>query len=118
MDYIMPAQCSETQFRAMWTEFEWENKVNVNTNIQDLMEYMQHIMKSTNMACLTPEHALSGECGFLAANLYARSIFGGYDFAPPGWTFADTFRPHRRGCVGQHLPGKSRRKYHWTHQDT
>lgn len=28
------------------------------------------------MACLTPEHALSGECGFLAANLYARSIFG------------------------------------------
>lgn len=73
----MPAQCSETQFRAMWTEFEWENKVNVNTNITDLMEYLQHIMKSTNMACLTPEHALSGDCGFLAANLYARSIFGG-----------------------------------------
>lgn len=27
MDYIQPAQCSETQFRTMWTEFEWENKV-------------------------------------------------------------------------------------------
>ncbi|KAJ3129431.1 coatomer subunit beta [Physocladia obscura] len=76
MDYIKPAACTETQFRAMWTEFEWENKVNVNTNITDLHEYLKHIMKSTNMNCLTPEHALSGDCGFLAANLYARSIFG------------------------------------------
>ena len=28
------------------------------------------------MACLTPEAALMGECGFLSANLYARSLFG------------------------------------------
>ncbi len=28
------------------------------------------------MKCLTPEQALSGECGFMAANLYAKSIFG------------------------------------------
>ncbi|KAI9339975.1 adaptin N terminal region-domain-containing protein [Obelidium mucronatum] len=76
MDYIKPATCTETQFRSMWTEFEWENKVNVNTNITDLHEYLKHIMKSTNMDCLTPDHALSGDCGFLAANLYARSIFG------------------------------------------
>ncbi|KAJ3331044.1 coatomer subunit beta [Blyttiomyces sp. JEL0837] len=76
MDYIKPASCSEAQFRSMWTEFEWENKVNVNTNITDLHAYLNHIMKSTNMSCLTPDHALSGECGFLAANLYARSIFG------------------------------------------
>jgi coatomer subunit beta len=33
-------------------------------------------MKSTNMSCLTPEAALSGECDFLSANLYARSVFG------------------------------------------
>ena len=33
-------------------------------------------MKATNMACLTPEAALSGECDFLSANLYARSVFG------------------------------------------
>lgn len=76
MDYIKPAYCTETMFRSMWTEFEWENKVNVNTNITDLREYINHIMKTTNMACLTPEHALSGECGFLGANMYARSIFG------------------------------------------
>ena len=28
------------------------------------------------MNCLTPQHALSGDCGFLAANMHARSIFG------------------------------------------
>ena len=27
MDYIVPASCTETEFRAMWAEFEWENKV-------------------------------------------------------------------------------------------
>jgi len=76
MDYINPAYCNETQFRSMWTEFEWENKVNVNTNITDLRKYLNHIMKSTNMSCLTPENQLSGDCGFLSANMYARSIFG------------------------------------------
>ncbi|KAF9164042.1 coatomer subunit beta [Actinomortierella ambigua] len=76
MDYINPAYCTETQFRGMWTEFEWENKVNVNTSMTDLQQYLQHIMKSTNMSCLTPESALSGECGFLSANMYARSVFG------------------------------------------
>ncbi|SPO26566.1 probable SEC26 - coatomer complex beta chain of secretory pathway vesicles [Ustilago trichophora] len=76
MDYIHPAYCNESQFRAMWTEFEWENKVNVNTSITDLREYLAHIMKSTNMSCLTPEASLAGECGFLSANMYARSLFG------------------------------------------
>lgn len=27
MDYIVPASCSDTEFRQMWAEFEWENKV-------------------------------------------------------------------------------------------
>ncbi|GAA6052491.1 hypothetical protein JCM3770_003792 [Rhodotorula araucariae] len=76
LDYITPGHCNEAQFRSMWTEFEWENKVNVNTNIDDLRAYLQHIMSSTNMACLTPDAALEGDCGFLSANLYARSLFG------------------------------------------
>ncbi|QRV94533.1 coatomer subunit beta [Ceratobasidium sp. AG-Ba] len=76
MDYIKPAYCNEAQFRSMWTEFEWENRVNVNTSITDLRVYLSHIMKSTNMSCLTPEAALSGDCDFLSANMYARSLFG------------------------------------------
>lgn len=27
MDYIQPASCTDTEFRRMWAEFEWENKV-------------------------------------------------------------------------------------------
>lgn len=76
MDYINPAQCDENEFRNMWTEFEWENKIVVNTNITDLRKYLQHVMKNTNMACLTPDQALSGDCRFMSANMYAKSIFG------------------------------------------
>ena len=32
-------------------------------------------MNATHMGCLTPESALSGDCGFLAANLCAKSLF-------------------------------------------
>ena len=76
MDYIKPATCTEAKFRSMWAEFEWENKVTVNTAMDDLHEYLTHIMSITNMNCLTPPKAIGGECNFLAANLYARSIFG------------------------------------------
>ncbi|KRZ40832.1 Coatomer subunit beta [Trichinella pseudospiralis] len=76
LDYIVPMSCSDEEFRQMWSEFEWENKVAVNTTITDLKEYLDFLVKSTNMRCLTPEPALSGDSGFLAANLYARSIFG------------------------------------------
>eukprot|EP01112_Ceratiomyxa_fruticulosa_P016820 TRINITY_DN5132_c0_g1_i1.p1 TRINITY_DN5132_c0_g1~~TRINITY_DN5132_c0_g1_i1.p1 ORF type:complete len:963 (-),score=223.46 TRINITY_DN5132_c0_g1_i1:118-3006(-) len=76
MDYISPAECTDVQFRTMWAEFEWENKVVVNTNITDVNQFLQHIMKTTNMACMTPASALAGDCGFLSANLYAKSVFG------------------------------------------
>ncbi|PSS07249.1 Coatomer subunit beta-1 like [Actinidia chinensis var. chinensis] len=76
MDYISPATCADVAFRSMWAEFEWENKVAVNTVLQDEKDFLNHIIKSTNMKCLTPLSALEGECGFLAANLYAKSIFG------------------------------------------
>ncbi|XP_064614088.1 coatomer subunit beta-like [Liolophura sinensis] len=76
MDYIIPATCTDTEFRQMWAEFEWENKVAVNTNVSNLHDYLQLLLGCTNMRCLTPEKALKGECGFMAANMYARSIFG------------------------------------------
>jgi coatomer subunit beta len=80
MDYIQPATCTENQFRSMWTEFEWENKVNISSKDHEdqttLREYLQNLMTRTNMACLTPETSLKGDCGFLSANLYAKSVFG------------------------------------------
>ncbi|KIM73223.1 hypothetical protein PILCRDRAFT_15413 [Piloderma croceum F 1598] len=63
-------------FRSMWTEFEWENQVNVTTPVSEPRDYMKYIMKSINMSCLTPEGAMSGDCEFLSANMYPRSLFG------------------------------------------
>ena len=68
----------------------------MNTTVANLADYLAGLLKSTNMKCLTPGkvgqrdlsspwllplslpslQALSGECGFMAANLYAKSIFG------------------------------------------
>lgn len=78
MDYIQPAHCTETQFRTMWTEFEWENKVNINSKAKSLREFLTQLMACTNMTCLTPEASMKGDCRFLSANLYARSVFGKY----------------------------------------
>uniref|UniRef100_A0A7S2UK79 Coatomer subunit beta n=1 Tax=Attheya septentrionalis TaxID=420275 RepID=A0A7S2UK79_9STRA len=74
MDYIRPATCTDEMFRSMWAEFEWENKVAISTSIPSLVEFLNHIVSSTNMRCLTP-HDSTEKGSFLAANLYARSVF-------------------------------------------
>jgi len=75
MDYIRPASCTDEAFRSMWAEFEWENKVAITTSITELSEFLEYIVKSTNMKCLTPFDN-SQPTTFLAANLYAKSVFG------------------------------------------
>ncbi|KAL3777483.1 hypothetical protein ACHAWO_007353 [Cyclotella atomus] len=75
MDYIRPATCTDEVFRSMWAEFEWENKVAISTSIKGLVEFLDHIVSSTNMTCLTP-HDRNEKGSFLAANLYAKSVFG------------------------------------------
>ncbi|KAL3939846.1 MAG: hypothetical protein SGBAC_005504 [Bacillariaceae sp.] len=76
MDYIRPATCSEELFRSMWAEFEWENKVAIATSITELKEFLDHIVTSTKMKCLTAPSGEGDSSTFLAANLYARSVFG------------------------------------------
>lgn len=77
MDYIHPATCTLRSFRKMWSVFEWENKVSVNTKISNLGEFLNVILKSTNMATLTPIGDLTiDDCNFLSVNLYARTLFG------------------------------------------
>jgi coatomer subunit beta len=71
MDYIRPATCTDEVFRSMWAEFEWENKVAISTSISGLVEFLDHIVTSTNMSCLTP-HDRNEKGSFLAANLYAK----------------------------------------------
>lgn len=76
MDYIKPATCTESTFRKMWNEFEWENKITIKSQMGSLKEYLDVLMAGTNMNCLTPGAIVGEECHFLAANLYSRSAFG------------------------------------------
>lgn len=76
MDYIKPATCTESSFRKMWNEFEWENKITIKSQMNSLKEYLDELMSGTNMNCLTPGAIVGEECQFLSANLYSRSSFG------------------------------------------
>lgn len=76
IDYIQPAVCDDASFRSMWQAFEWDTKVSVSAE-STLTDFLQHVLAVTNMHCLTPiSKAIDQSCGFLAANLYAKSKFG------------------------------------------
>jgi coatomer subunit beta len=105
LDYIECATIGELAFHNMWSEFEWENKININTSIEDVGTFLGHIMRNTNMSIvgrstkvasktsekkkkLTDEdvqemiceahgvRALIDSSSFVAVNLYSKSIFG------------------------------------------
>merc|ERR1719316_2464921 len=50
LDYIERAWIGELAFRTMWSEFEWENKININTSISEVGTFLEHIMQNTNMS--------------------------------------------------------------------
>merc|ERR1719181_1823389 len=50
LDYIERAWIGELAFRTMWSEFEWENKININTSINEVGTFLEHIMQNTNMS--------------------------------------------------------------------
>eukprot|EP01068_Selenidium_serpulae_P002825 Selendium_serpulae@DN2696_c0_g1_i3.p1 len=106
LDYIQRSWIGEVQFRTMWSEFEWENKISINTELTDVVEFLDHIMRNTNMTLVRkdgrPPAAASGvattasapaQSGldgvrdlallrnvasqhFFTVNLYSKSIFG------------------------------------------
>ncbi len=76
MDYIKPGKCTDAAFRSMWAEFEWENKVAVCAKLVGLRDFLTQVIEMTKMSLLTPQSVLNGSTSFLAANLYAVSVFG------------------------------------------
>mmetsp|Transcript_47318 Transcript_47318/g.137820 ORF Transcript_47318/g.137820 Transcript_47318/m.137820 type:complete len:1015 (-) Transcript_47318:236-3280(-) len=106
LDYIERAWIGELAFRTMWSEFEWENKININTSINEVGAFLEHIMRNTNMSIVgrsykkttNPKGQKKGKLtaedvqemlneavgikkliqtsSFVAVNLYAKSIFG------------------------------------------
>ena len=104
LEYLEKAWINELQFRTMWSEFEWENKININTSITEIADYLENIMLNTNMGIVgrprtvqadsiqkgrmtkseideqisaTPSISkLLQETSFCAVNLYSRTTFG------------------------------------------
>mmetsp|Transcript_26162 Transcript_26162/g.46405 ORF Transcript_26162/g.46405 Transcript_26162/m.46405 type:complete len:1013 (-) Transcript_26162:171-3209(-) len=106
LDYIERAWIGELAFRTMWSEFEWENKININTSITEVGLFLEHIMRNTNMSIVGRSYKKPGNdksqkkgklsaedvqemlkeavgiknlietSSFVAVNLYAKSIFG------------------------------------------
>lgn len=76
-DYISPTSIGFDEYRGIWRDCEWENKVTVKTKHNKLKDYLNHLVKATNMRCITADRGFFNEdCSFLSANLYAKSSFG------------------------------------------
>lgn len=76
-EYIHPTVTNEPDFRRTWTTLEWENKINVppipGSTLKDVVG---EILKGSKLECITPGYGISQTGDYLAANLYAQSLFG------------------------------------------
>merc|ERR1712127_419837 len=61
LDYIERANIGELAFRTMWSEFEWENKININTSITEVGAFLEHIMRNTNMSIVGRSYKKNSE---------------------------------------------------------
>jgi len=50
---LMPAACSDLEFKKKWADYDWENKVQVYTPILDLKEYVEHFASELNIKLMT-----------------------------------------------------------------
>ena len=74
---LLQAECTELEFKKKWAEYEWENKVQVNTTITDLKEFVDHFAKSLNVSLMTKLEDSDNQASnsFLVANFYTKSKF-------------------------------------------
>lgn len=84
VEYIRPATIDEAEFRQTWTLLEWENKINItpvsirvaSSSELVLRLFLERLLAATHLACITPSFGLAEGGEYLAANMYAKSVFG------------------------------------------
>lgn len=52
MDFIYPADIETEEFRKKWAKYEWENRISINTNIVDTMQFVKLIQKEMKLRLL------------------------------------------------------------------
>ncbi len=84
VDYIHPAPLEEAEFRQHWVVLEWENKINIPTikvpqtraqSKEILKTFLEDLLRHTHLTCITPALGLCEGGDYLAANMFARSVF-------------------------------------------
>lgn len=102
IDFVTPTFINSDEFRAMWSTYEWENKIFVQTNISDPSLFLEKLISCTNMTVagrIPPNELINvngkpviqqyieylrglkdlrnvlDTCSFFAANLFLRTIF-------------------------------------------
>eukprot|EP01156_Anaeramoeba_ignava_P022287 Anaeramoba_ignava/c20462_g2_i2.p1 GENE.c20462_g2_i2~~c20462_g2_i2.p1 ORF type:complete len:861 (-),score=324.62 c20462_g2_i2:414-2996(-) len=76
LEYLIPSYISLFNFRRMWSDFEWENKLVISTHFSDIETYINSVAQKTNMKCLAPVSKEDQVSGFVSKNFYAKTIFG------------------------------------------
>lgn len=74
---LMKSETTELEFKKKWAEYEWENKVQVNTTITDLKQYVKHFADELNISIMTKldDSEDQQNNNFLVANFYTKSKF-------------------------------------------
>lgn len=73
MDDLHPGACTEQKFKKLWEEYEWENKIPVNSKLSLPSKYVKALKKELNAKLVTP--VFDEDAIFIAANLNAKSKF-------------------------------------------
>lgn len=75
-EFVRPTPASDDLFRTSWPTLEWENKINVPViAAHSLGAVMKKIISEAHLYCITPAFGVSETGEYLAANMYAQSLF-------------------------------------------
>ncbi|KRX00780.1 Armadillo-type fold [Pseudocohnilembus persalinus] len=72
IDFIVPKDLNINRFRQMWAKYEWENRITLNTNIQNLRELVEHFEEKIKIQLLGSKQDLEVS-QYLCANFYAQT---------------------------------------------
>lgn len=72
IEFIFPGEIKTEEFRTLWSKYEWENKVIVNTHYEDPLEFVRSIAKELKMYILNDLSKMENDA-FISVNLYAKT---------------------------------------------